>query len=124
MTDKVALKPITLLGRQIVFNTPNTAQLAILRRVGIIAGAAGTQLDTMGEDDPGRGAVLERGLDAAGRGLDLIEGMVADDEDRQWLMDQMVAGRLDIDDVFDAMRQLDPDTPEKKAPAKKAARRG
>lgn len=123
MGDKAKLP--TILGREVAFKEFNDTQLVLIHRMRQMLAGTISQLPGEDEDieltDVQRRA-LSGGLDVAARFLDMLGYMVVEDEDRDWLTQQMLAGNLDLAQIAKFVMDLVPDDKKDKAPVKKAAR--
>jgi hypothetical protein len=127
-------KTVTIKGHNVVMRRPTDLQLLLLHRAAR-AGAAsmaqaesqglsfeGVDLDKLTDEERTELARLSRsGLDATGTLLDLLERLLAP-EHRQWLVDQMMEGNLDLDDIRPLLQAIGSDDKPTKQPVKKAAR--
>lgn len=105
MTDKVDFRKVTILDRELTFQAPNEVQAAMLHRTGKIAASAGERLEEMAEDHPDRRPVFTQALDAIAKSLDVIEAMVVYDADRDWLVQQMMSGNVDMTTLAEALTE-------------------
>lgn len=105
-----------LAGRQIEFRRTKLGQILILQRTTqrMIQKAEGDP------DDHGRAMV-----EAVIKTLDFVEGMIIDEDDRQFVEDKMLKGEIDYLDVMAALggRQETPDDEEPKASVKRAPKK-
>ena len=109
-----------MLGRELQIQPPTLAQMAIMKRAAKVATIAGDQFDKDSSDQES----LMRGLEAIAKSLDVVQSMVVGDENQEWLVDQMLARRLDVSDIIEAFDlTAEPETPAKaaKKTAKKVA---
>lgn len=104
----------TIKGREIAVKAPTELQLMLLQRLSSKLKKA-SNLD------------FQEYLSSAGRALDILENLVEDPEDREWLIELTAAGGLHIDDftpivnaLFDSLK----DQPEEVEAPKPVARRG
>ena len=125
MTDKPQeLVSVVVLGRPIVFKMFNEVQLTMAHRIGkVSAAAAAAIVEEDGQPlSEGSQRALSAGLDGLGQLLTMIQRLAADPIDQQWLVDQMLAGELDLSDVQKIIEDITPKESKPKAPAKKATR--
>lgn len=98
---------MVIAGRTIQLKTPTSAQVLLLHRASMAATAAIEALDVGTDKDKGRAAQL--GLEASGRVLDIVERFVTLPEDRQWLIDRMLEGTIDLPDLHPLIKALGAD---------------
>lgn len=139
MTDSVPKLPetarITIAGREVTVKRPNETQITIMHRGGTITSQALARAIEIAEkaeeiDDPKEREAAEAaasphfatGLTATAEILDVVEYLLAEEEDRVWVHDQMKRGNVQITDLFDAFEQFKPKR-KKAAGAPKAAKR-
>jgi hypothetical protein len=113
-----------VLDRELMFNTPNSVQAAMLHRLAKILAAAQARLEgNKDRESPGYKEAVNDGLEAMAKVLDVFASLVADDV-QEWLVQQMLTGKIDDKTLSDMLTQMTPDeeptTP--KAPVKRARR--
>lgn len=137
MADKDTwdFKTVTVKGRDVVIKRPTNLQLLLLHRAARAGSASMAQAESRGlsfedvdvdklteEQKQELIGLARSGMDATGTLLDLVERLVTP-EHREWLVEQMMEGTLDLEDLRPLLRAVGEDEePSKKAPAKKAAR--
>jgi hypothetical protein len=126
MTDSVALTAVVA-GRTIELREPTKAQVIMMYRASTVARMAleRAQEAEKAKDEDTLKIGLDESLNGAGRLLDLIERFVTKGADRDWLVESLLEGTIDLEDLTPIMQAISED-PEKKAtpakPVKKAAR--
>lgn len=92
---RVGLRPgeawITLAGRDLVVTVPNEAQLAVWPRT----------IDRLQNATKNMGA--EDAVKLLGRVLSLLESVLADEDDKLWLEDQLLQGGMSLEDAAQIM---------------------
>lgn len=126
MGDKADLVTVTILGRPVAFKQFNDTQLVLIHRMRQMLTGSLAQFpddaDPNAEMNPGQQRALETGLDVMAKFLDMVGFMAADDADRDWLLMQMLAGNLDLEEVSKFVTDMVPADKKPKGPAKKAVR--
>lgn len=127
MTDKLDLVSVVVLDRPIEFKTFNDVQLALVRRMQLVMESAVKVLpqDPQPDEEPTeqQKEAIRTGLSAASQFLTMIENLAADPMDRQWLVEQMLAGNLELAQIAEFVKVMVPaDKQPKQVPARKATR--
>lgn len=127
MAEKAKVLPVTILGREIVFKQFNDTQMVLIHRMRqMLSGALAVMPDT--EEDEERELTAEEsramasGLDVMAKFLDMLGFMVVSEEDREFLLMQMLAGNLDLTEISSFVKDLVPEDKKAAAPKKKAVR--
>jgi hypothetical protein len=118
MTNK--LSPVILAGRTLQMQKPNDTQAALLHRNGVIAQVTGKKVDAS-PDGKADEETMSRGWQSVGRIIDILVALFPDAEEQEWLGDQLLAGKVTLQDLVACLEQL-AEPPAKKTVAKKAAR--
>jgi hypothetical protein len=111
----------TIGGRQVVVRKPTQSQFAIIDRLERIADRAERKGQALSEDDEdGKFALFREALSMQGKALDILISLAVDDDDREWLEDQVLTGKLDLPDFTVLIQAFIPaDAERKPKPAKK-----
>lgn len=101
--------PVTILGRTMQVKRPTDAQVTLMHRWGLITDqtlrkADGIQDEALATEDPEARQALEEkaephftaGMKSLAEILDTIGYLVVEDEDREFLVDQMKRGNLEV----------------------------
>jgi hypothetical protein len=129
MGENAKLPTVTILGREIVFKQFNDTQLVLIHRMRqMLSGAMAQMPDPDAEQDenreltPQEQRAMTSGMDVMAKFLDMLGFMVVEDDDREYLMMQMLAGNLGLGEIANFVKDLVPE--KKKAPEvkKKAVR--
>jgi hypothetical protein len=107
--------PVTILGRTMTVKRPTDAQVALMHRHGVITDrtlrkAATIQDEAFEAPDEAEKARLEeamsphfaQGMASMAEILDMIMYLFPDEDDQQWLVDQMKRGNLTAVETFAA----------------------
>lgn len=122
MSNEVETFTMTLAGRDVAFRRPLLGQVLILDRFARKSIKEARQSD---DDESGRAM-----LSAIARTLDLIQSLVVSDEDKIFLEEMMLEGKIDWPDVMgalsggtrgDAVADDETPAPKKRAPRKAPA---
>lgn len=92
MTDST--HAVTVNDREISFKAPTDGQILVLSR--LMRGAK--QIDT---DDPEQ---INLGLTEMSKILDIIDAMIEDPIDRDWVEEQMIKGTLDLNALLEGFQ--------------------
>jgi hypothetical protein len=126
MPDAANFKPVTILDRQIEISLPNATQLGLMNRAAKVATVAGEQLEDENLAKEKKEELTQAAINAIDRTLTIVESMFVHQADRDWAVEQMLAGRLELETVLDAIKGLELEEkqapPLKKVAAKKARR--
>ncbi len=127
MADSVSFTPVTVNGREVIFAAPNNVQVAMLHRLSKVMGASAATMEALEKQqvdrsDPRFEGPIGSALDAMGKTLDLFASLTAPDVS-EWLVSEMLTGKIDEDEVLRILQSLVPSDDEKKPVAKKNARR-
>jgi hypothetical protein len=101
--------PVTFKDREVMFNPPSEGQIAVIARAGRKAQRGGGQ----------------NAVDAIGLILDVIDRLVVDPDDRNWLEEGLIDASIELDDfigVLDGINQGGQEEEPKKAAAPARAR--
>jgi hypothetical protein len=79
-------------GRSVKVHRPTETQAALMGRAGIKANRAYLRNDLTGA------------LEAVGDVLDVVEFLIVDESDREWLKGLMIQGQLEVQEVMEAVR--------------------
>ena len=90
---------VVIAGRTIKVRRPTGAQSTLAHRQGRIAQAALTQLETVDPESEDAGELSARGFDGVSGVLDVMERLVVEKTDREWLVESMLEGVVDIPDL-------------------------
>lgn len=128
MAEAVELHDVTVAGRVLKVRTPSKIQLLKLSRASKLSAALWAQVEDKrgdAEDEdltPGQKSEMTelatKGLDEAAVLLDLVERLVVDKAERAWLVELMLEGEIDLEDVLPIIRGSIPDKPVAKKPRK------
>ena len=106
---------VTLAGRDVEFRPPTDAQFMVVHR---ILAKAEQSMNESGEDVVGQPMIRQ-----VAKILDVLDSMVVDPVNREFLESKILDRTIDFQDLFDAFKSASGgDKPVKKAPAKKAVR--
>lgn len=105
-------------GRTLQMRAPNETQAALLHRNGVIVEMTGKKIDTTGSVDPD---VASRGWQSVGKLIDIIVSLFPDADEQEWLGDQLLAGKVELQELVGCLEKVAEGGTVKK-PAKKAAR--
>lgn len=127
MAEKVKLPEVTILGRIVQFKQFNDTQIVLIHRMrqmlnGALAAMPALDTDEDVELTETEQRALYSGMDVMARFLDMLGYMVVDDDSREWLAQQMLAGNIGLDEIAKFVPQLVSDDKKDKTPAKKAVR--
>jgi hypothetical protein len=107
---------VELGGREIEMRRPTDAALVVLARVA--RGLPGGKIENDGELSPEVRERLIRNLGTLGK---IVESMIVNDDDKDWLDEAMIDGDVTAEDVFGSIRvageQFNGQAAAKKAPA-------
>lgn len=117
------LVTVQVLDRSVTFRQFNDVQLVLIHRVRQILNGAVAQLpDDVDEASESAKRAMDTGMGAVSQFLTMLEGLVVDELDRQWLAEQMLIGSLDLGEIAKFVQTMIPADKQPKAPAKKAVR--
>lgn len=131
MADQLIFRPVTVNGRELIFRTPNTIQVALLHRLSKVMDSAAKTMDAWAEankKDPGVEPddmfknASKQGMEAMGKVLDLFASLVGPDVN-EWLTDQMLTGQISDEDLIRILDEITPKEESPKAPAPKSRAR-
>lgn len=126
MAQAVTKEPtvmVTLGGRQVEMRKPSDGALVVLARVS--RGLPSGKIENVDEIPAEVRDRLVRNLGTIGK---VVEGMVVNEDDKDWLDDVMISGEVSAEEVFGSITQAarlfnGTAAPAKKAPAVRRARR-
>lgn len=107
---------VSLGDREIEMRKPTDGGLVVLARVS--RGLPDSMIENVDELPPEVRDRLIRNLGTIGK---VVEGMVVQDADKDWLDDAMIDGTVTAEDVFRSIREVGEKFNGQGAPAKKAA---
>jgi hypothetical protein len=129
MAEKAKVPTVTILGREVTFKQFNDTQLVLIHRMRqMLSGAMAKMPDLDAEDDdnreltPQESQALASGMDVMAKFLDMLGFMVVGDDDREFLLMQMLAGNLGLSEIADFVQDLVPHERRAVEPKKRAAR--
>lgn len=117
MSDEAKVTvPMTLAGRQIMVKAPTLGQILVLHRTTM------RMIKQAESDEDDQGKAL---TSAITRTLDFIDTLIIDEDDRQFVEDQMLAGKIDWQELMAILAQdkdaNEPDDDQAPKPVRKAA---
>lgn len=124
----MSTQTVEIAGRKIEVRNPTDAQLTLMHRSHRLGSAALSRLEELtrvDEDKQDKDSIAkaaDSSLDSTARLLDVIEGLIIDPVDRNWLVSQMSLGVVELNDVIPVLQALTTDDKEPKKPVKKATR--
>jgi hypothetical protein len=107
---------VPLGGREVEMRKPSDGSLVVLARVA--RGLPRTKIENVDEIPAEERDRMVRNLGTIGK---IVEGMIVQDEDKDWLDDVMIDGKVSAVDVFEAVRIVGEKLNGSATPAKKAA---
>ena len=128
MSDKLLFRPVTVNGRELIFRTPNTIQVAMLHRLSKVMDSASKVMDSWhkahpddeeAEKGPEYKDAATTAMESMGKVLDLFASLVGPDVN-EWLTDQMLTGQIDDDELIRILGEITPKDEAAKAPAPKS----
>lgn len=127
MAANAKLPTVTILGRDVTFRAFNDTQRVLIHRMrqmlkGALAQLPDRDIEAEEELNPQETVALDSLMETTAKFLDMLGYMVVSDEDRDWLMTQMLAGNLDLDTISAFVPHLTGPDDAAKKPAKKAVR--
>lgn len=117
-------------GRTIELREPTKAQVIMMHRAAMVAKSGMERAESAEKksDKLGLKTGLDEALGGGARLLDIIERFVARGPDREWLIEELMDGSIDIEDLNPIMtaitESLDEDEPIKPVKVAKKAARG
>lgn len=100
MTDKQPdTADVVIAGRTIKVRRPTGAQATLAHRQGRIAQAALAQLESFEEESEEAQELSARAYDGTAGVLDIMERLVVARSDREWLIEGMKDGAIDVPDL-------------------------
>ncbi len=109
-----------LAGRTLTLRSPTSGQLLLLHRAyrATLGAYDALEASENAQDDA---ELINRGMASAAGVLDVIERLIVGAADREWVIDQLLEGAIDLNDLLVIVRAVSVE--EESAPKKTAARR-